>query len=322
MIKFLKYKIKKIQLTFFIFKLVVLFLIVLAIDFAVGNILGYFYFKQESGLQYRTTYSIEKTKAEVLVFGSSRANHHYSPEIFEKQLDLTFYNVGRDGSSILYHDAILKGILKRYIPKIVILDINQGEFAQNVESYDRLSSLLPYYKSHPEMDSIIELKSKYEKLKLLSSVYPYNSLLFTILLGNTELNKLRKGDNDGYIPLQNEWCRPVTLNRNEPNYLIDSLKVKYYQTFINECKHSKIQLFIVFSPIYLKYKYTDYSVVIGKTIAKKNNILFFDYTNDTTFINHANLFSDKEHLNDEGAKLFSKKIIEQINFTSIIKVSK
>ena len=50
------------------------FLIVFAGDFLIGKTLKYFYFKASSGLFQRTTYSIEKTEADILIFGSSRAN--------------------------------------------------------------------------------------------------------------------------------------------------------------------------------------------------------------------------------------------------------
>ena len=76
-------RIKKNPYKFFLLKLVVLFVIIFIFDYSVGNILRYFYFKQESGMPYRTTYSIEKTTADILIFGSSRANHHYHPDVFE-----------------------------------------------------------------------------------------------------------------------------------------------------------------------------------------------------------------------------------------------
>ncbi|MEI6752107.1 MAG: hypothetical protein WCK78_02970 [Paludibacter sp.] len=290
-------------------------------DFAIGNLLSYFYFKQESGLQYRTTYSIEKTTADVLIFGSSRANHHYKPEVFEKELNLNYYNVGRDGSSILYHYAVLNAILKRYIPKMIILDLNDSEFRQSQETYERLSSLLPYYRKHPEIRSIIELRSKYEKYKLYSSIYPYNSVLSTIIIGNTKRNKERKGDNLGYIPLNMTWTEEIKINNNEEKYPIDSLKVKMFLGFVTKCKSANIRLYVVFSPFYVKYIREDYSVKLAKEITKKYNIIFFDYSNDSTFITKKSFFADFGHLNDQGAKFFSKKIIEQIKKTSSIKAT-
>ena len=61
---------------------------------------------------------------------------------------------------------MLKGVLKRYSPKIIILDIVNKEFQKNADSYEKISPLLPYYNSHPEIRSIVQLRSRYEKHKL------------------------------------------------------------------------------------------------------------------------------------------------------------
>ncbi|OFX78034.1 MAG: hypothetical protein A2X12_07550 [Bacteroidetes bacterium GWE2_29_8] len=315
MIKILIYKIKKNPYKFFLVKLVVLFTIIFSLDFFIGNILGYFYFKQESGLQYRTTYSIEKTTADLLIFGSSRANHHYYPTLFEKRLNLSYYNVGRDGNFMFYHSAVLKGVLKRYSPKIIILDFIGKEFEENQNSYDRLSSLLPYYKTHPEMRSIIELKSKYERLKMPSFIYPYNSSIFTIAIGNTEFNKRRKGDIKGYIPLNKTLVGSIEIDSSSSKYEIDSIKIKAYESFIQDCKNSNVKLYIVCSPYFTSYNHSDYSLIIAKEIAKRNNIQFFDYSNDSTFLNKPQLFADISHLNEEGSKLFSNMLIDSIQKT-------
>lgn len=312
MIKTLINKIKINPIKYFFLKLVILFAIVFVLDFILGSILRYFYFKQESGIQYRTTYSIEKTKADILIFGSSRANHHYHPDVFENRMKLSYYNVGCDGSFIFYDLAVLKGVLKRYSPQIVILDFVSGEFEQNQDSYDRLSSLLPYYSSHPEMRSIINLKSKYEKIKMLSHIYPYNSSMFTIAVGNTEFNKKRRGDIKGYVPLTKIWNGPVQIDSSSSYYKIDSIKVNAYKTFIRDCIHSKVKLYIVCSPYLTKSIHTDYSISLGQEIAKKNNIEFFNFSEDSLFINNSKLFTDDAHLNDSGAIIFSNRLINRI----------
>lgn len=305
------HKIKKKQILFFFLKAILFLLLVIMIDVAIGNILSYYYFKQESGLQYRSTYSIEKTTAEILVFGSSRANHHYKPEVIEKELNLTYYNVGRDGSSILYHKAVLNAIKNRYLPKIIILDINEGEFKQNPTSYERMSSLLPYYKKHPEMRKIIELRSEYEKYKLYSSIYPYNSVISTIAIGNTEMNKKRKGDYLGYIPLNKTWNEEIKANNNSTKYEIDYLKLKMFESFIMECKQANINLYVVFSPFFVKFRNHDYSVELAKQMAHKYEIPFFDYTNNVDYFDN-NLFADFGHLNDKGAIVFTNELTKRI----------
>ncbi|HEX2936721.1 MAG TPA: hypothetical protein VHO72_15305 [Bacteroidales bacterium] len=313
MAKFSIQQIKKNPYRFFLLKLAIFLVIVIALDFAAGSVLRYFYFKQESGLLYRTTYSIEKTTADVLVIGSSRATYHYIPVTFEKELNLTFYNAGHIGSSILYHTAILKSVLTRYTPKIVILDFNANEISKMQYSYDQLSSLQPYYKSHPEIRSTVELRSKFEKLKMWSSIYPYNSSLFTIAIGNTEFNKKRRGDIQGFIPLTKVWNEPLQPDTQTINSDMDNYKIKAYETFIQLCKQSQIKLFIVCSPYFVKSKGENCSLKLAKEIAKRNNIAFFDHSTDTIFTHNQILFTDIDHLNENGAKIFSNMVRDDVS---------
>ncbi len=286
--------------------------IVLCTDFLIGSLLRYFYFKQQSGFQYRTTYSIEKTKAYLLIFGSSRANHHYHPDVFEKKMNLSFYNVGRDGGSIFYDYAVLQAILVRYCPKIVILDFERKEFEKNQENYDRISFLLPYYDTHPEIHSIIKLKGPYEQIKLLSKIYPFNSSIFTIAIGNTKMGGQRYREIKGYVPLTKEWVEALKSENTPSTNQLDSNKIRLYETFIRDCIKSKVKLYIVCSPYFVKSPNKDYSIIKGREIAGKYNIGFFDYSLDSLFSGNRSLYADVRHLSDDGAKKFSDLITDKI----------
>lgn len=303
---------KKNSTRAFFQRLFLLFTGVFILDFGIGTVLKFFYFKQESGAQYRTTFSIEKTDADILIFGSSRANHHYDPDIFEKGLGLSYYNAGRDGQFIFYHYAVLKAVLKRYSPKIVILDLSNNEFRKNKGAYDRLSALLPYYTEHPEIQEIVNLRGPYERLKNFSHIYPYNSLLFTIAVGNAEFNKKKKGDVKGYVALTKTYDSDILADTSSVIYEFDSLKVNAYRSFIKECANSKVKLYVVCSPYLIKSDHVDHSVRMAKEIAQENGIDFFDHSRDSVFLNNAKLFSDVAHLNREGAKVFSDILISRI----------
>ncbi len=305
-------KIKKSPYKYFALKCGIFFVIVFCLDFTIGNTLRYFYFKQQSGLEYRTTYSIEKTMAAVVVFGSSKANHHYQPNIFTRELNLSFYNAGRDGNFIFYHYAVLEGILKRYSPKIIILDFTRSEFSRDQNNYDRISALLPYYRTHKEMRNIIELKDPFEKIKLVSSIYPFNSLFLTIAAGNAQFNKTRMFDNKGYIPLMNEWLRSVATDTSSATYTIDSVTMNVYKSFIADCLRSKVSLYVICSPYFIKYAHTDSSIQLAQQIAKENGVPFLDYSENSTFIDNSKLFADPSHLNDNGAKIFSYMLADSI----------
>lgn len=324
MVKVTLVNIKNASFKFFLLKFGTFLAILFILDFLSGNILRYYYFKQDNGVEYQTTYSIEKTTADILVFGSSRANHHYQPDVFEEGLNLSFYNAGRDGEYIFYHYAILKSVLKRYSPKIIILDISHSEFMKSQERYDRLSSLLPYYETRPEMRPIIEMKSSWEKIKLLSSIYPFNSSIFTIAVGNTKFNKSRNVAFKGYVPLSKKWNMPILKDNDPPNYEIDSAEVSAYKSFIMDCTNSKVKLYVIYSPYFIKFSDKGKSISFAEEIAKNNKIEFLNYANDSNFISNPSLFADPSHLNEIGAKKFSSLIVNDIikKTTSLLKQTK
>ena len=272
----------------------------------------YYYFKQISGLYYRTTYAIDSTKADILVFGSSRANHHYVPEIFEDSLQMSFYNTGRDGNFLLFNYAVFKSTLSRYTPKIILFDVNTNELIKNEDDYDRLSSLLPYYKNHPEIRDIVNLRSPYEKTKLVSSIYPFNSMFLTIVIGNLELNKERKADRKGYLPLHDTLLTSVSLKYREGSKGVsDTIKIKALKEIIQICKEREIHLYFVNSPAYYKEGLADNLKEIECTFEKEKAV-YWSYSKDTLFIENPEYFQDIAHLNDNGAKVFTKLLVKRI----------
>lgn len=306
-------KMKSNKYLYFLAKLFLLFLIVFLLDFSFGKTLRHFYFKQESGLQYRTTYAMENTVADIIIFGSSRANHHYHPEVFEKKLPYEYYNAGRDGSYNLYHYSVFKSILKRHKPKMVILEFGKEEFKKTQVGYDRLSALLPYYKTHPEIREILDHKSDTEPLKLLvSEIYPFNSSIFTIAIGNASINKTRRGDIKGYVALDKTWNEPIKSVQPSPAYHMDSVSIWAYKSFLQECKSAGVILYVVTSPYFEKSNFLDSSMQLGKKIAEKYNVPFIDFSHDEKLISQPELFADHLHLNDKGARIFSEMVIDRI----------
>jgi hypothetical protein len=303
----------------FLLRFILILSVTILFDFGIGTILKFCYFHQKSGATYRTTYAFDSTKAEVLVFGSSRASHHYVPEIFEASLHCTFYNTGSDGNFILYNSAIFKGITKRYKPRMIIFDIIPDELEYSADSYDRLSSLLPYYYNHPEIRRIVNLRSRYEKIKLLSSIYPYNSLLVTIAIGQLEFNKKRKPDNKGYIPLCYKMKNvKLDTRQNEiikHDFCIDYNKVDALKEIISICKLKNIRLIFVKSPLFNFVHNSCYDLTFSK-LCSETDISYFNFSNEKEFLNQPAYFADRSHLNEDGAKEFSKLLVAKIQHSN------
>ena len=297
---------RKRDYRYYLIRVISFLVLVIVADKITGSILNYLYRGQKSGWDYETKYSIENAKADVLIFGASRAQQQYIPLSIEDSLHMTCYNVGRDGTPFFYHYAVLQGVLKRYTPKIIILDCEYGVLKNSSSSYDRLSCLLPLYKDHPEIRPVVELRSPFEKYKLLSRTYPYNSLIFKIAAGNLESSKAKNETIKGYLKLTRSLNEPIkTIDYTFDKYELDSLKVKMLQSFIDDCKQRNIKLFLICSPYYINSIGTDHSLEIVKEKAKENYLDYLDYSKDQYFERSPQLFDDTVHVNFTGAKIFS-----------------
>jgi hypothetical protein len=280
--------------------------VVFVLDFAIGRTLRHFYFREVAGFHYRTTYSMEKTNEEVLVFGASRANHHYVPSVFEDSLQLSFYNTGRDGNGIFYQAALLRSVLKRYTPKVIILDY-KGEFWKGPQEYDQMSSLVPYYRTHEEIRDLVELRGRWERVKLLSETYPFNSQALTIAIGNMDMNKQRNADTKGYVPLESDRAPALRVYTRGELYVVDSTKVNAFREFVVNARKSGAKVYVIYSPLYQKLALYQ-EVDICRQICEENNVPFLDFSRDKFWLERGNLFYDGVHLNHQGATLFSTMI--------------
>lgn len=294
-------------------RIILLIVIMFVLDQGIGAVLRHFFYAKRNGFDYRENVVINKTHADVLVFGSSRATYHYDTRLLQDSLHLSFYNAGRDLSYILYHYALLKCVLERYSPKLVILDTRPNEFEtfKYGENYDRLNVLLPFYFDHPEIREICHLRSRFERVKLLSAMYPYNSLILPELIELLPIAKYKKDDSDnGYIGKSGEWVGPKPEYGVEDN--IDSVSVIYYRKFIQTCKEKHIKLMIAYSPLYQRIdSQHNRMVALVKQICKENNLPLINYLDNKEFDN-PHYFFDGLHLNHTGADLYSTRIVPQI----------
>lgn len=280
------------------------------LDRITGTLLRHYYFTQHSGTMYRTTFSMESATPDIIIFGASRATHNYKPEVFERNLDMTCYNAGKDGTQILYHYAVLQSLLKRYTPKIIILDISFKDLLRADENYDWLSPLLPYYKKHPEIRPVVDLKSYFEKYKLVSASYPFNSAILTIIKSNG-MTSDEKGEK-GYVPFEKEWKGPLTPDVPRKPNKIDSVKLQYFEKFIEDCKNAHTRLYVMLSPLYIRFDNPPISLAAIREVCQHHNIPFYDYSGSIEFLTNPSLFHDRSHMNDKGATIYSEKVAKEI----------
>ena len=253
---------------------------------------------------------MNKANEQLIILGSSRANHHYVPTVFSDSLRVSAYNAGRDQQGILYHYCVLKNVLARKSTRLVILDLLPDEFAYNPTTYNALSELLPYYNSHKELRPIINMRSYFEEYKSLSSLYRYNSLISTIIVNNILTRK--DTSVQGYLPLGKKWKGSPKNVDVKPDDLLDSVKIKIFESFLSDAKNAGVKVFVFVSPRYEKTTTITSSIRKAKEICDRSSVVFNDFSQDKYFLERPDLFQNANHLNDTGAGLYSRQIASEI----------
>jgi hypothetical protein len=280
-------------------KFVSFLLIILVLDLTISSILNERFFNGQ-GKNTRINYTL-KQRNEVLIFGASRANHHYVPEIIQKQTGYSVYNAGEDSKNATYQLGLLNLIIEQYKPKLIIYEIS--DFSR---SFDRgTTELYPFYYKNRKIREIFNKRDHYSSIKFTMHLYAYNQKLYRLLIDSIFKSK---PDEDGYSPLfgtiRNEEISKIIREKSltdEPK--LDEITLLNFEEFIKICKENKIQLVFANSPLY--FGETAKFINIIDSLAKQNDIPFFDYYNDARFLKKKYLFKDAGHMNNEGAIIYS-----------------
>lgn len=304
----------------FLLRLLAFCVVLVLADRLLGFVFSKLYFSQRVGQYHQTTYAVDSARQDILIFGSSRAVRHYDTDSIAAATGLSTYNAGRDGQMIPYAAAVEAIALKRNRPKLVILDINCWELAENPGKYEKLTILLPYYAQHPELKPYLSEISPFETYKLFSKVYPFNSSIF-ILASNALFPASAKKDANGYLPLD-AVMTPAFLKEYKGNMEARYQKIKnkeekpdqkaigYYKKFLDATAAAQIPTLVVISPSVIKEPYILDNQEKEKQLVKEiatsyPQVTFLDYSADPRFYDHPEKFSDAFHLNRQGASEFS-----------------
>lgn len=288
----------------FMIKALALCALLFAVDRGVGAILKWMYFNQKGEDFCYTTKALDEQTCEMIVLGSSRARNHYNPDILADTLGMSCYNAGRSGCFLVYQSAQLDLILDRYTPKAIILEVTPYDMTAGEGDYDRLSGLLPY-QHHASFKKVICKKSPWEPYKCWSKIYPYNSRILKMV---KNLKDRGEFGSNGFQPLAGEWTEPIQ-KYGEKNP-IDVHKQKEMEHIIEICQQKGIQLVMITSPMFAHCEQTK-TLAITDSLCKANGIEYISFLNSPEYEN-GKLFQTSDHLNAQGAEIFSKDVAHRI----------
>lgn len=289
----------------FIFKIVIIGVLIIAVDFISGFVLNRIQEQCTGGDSGRIKYICQKDTSDILIFGSSRAHYHYNPKIFEDSLHLSCFNCGQNGMGAVYYYGLLKIICENHVPQMVIMDIFPPYDLEENDNSRYLYHLRPYYYHHG-IDSIFWSIDNNERYKMMSSLYRYNSRFGDII---HEFHQQPKLDQKGFLALNNT---PAHISKpiEKSEYSYDSLKLSYLEKIIQLCKSKNIKLFLTASPRYGFDSNRAFEPL--NAIIEKNKVPFLNYYSKKEFTEKVSFFANQDHLNTNGADAFTECLINDI----------
>jgi hypothetical protein len=286
--KFILYILKTLILTI---------VIAVALDF----IYTAFYLQSSNRGKIDHIYNSKNENFDVIILGSSRANNHFVAQMLEDK-GLKTFNYGMSGGHLFEADLLLKLMIERhYKIKNVILEADLS--LSNKHRSDGISTkFLPYLHTSETIKEHFEKENDFRELYYIPF---YRYIRFEIVIGFREMffhaihKKTAHLDNLGYYPLGKN------PNANMKNNIVNLKPLEhnlYYEEIKELCKIHKINLIAIMTPMCENTK--------GINYFDKVQQLYPEIHNYENVVVEDKYFSSCGHMNDTGARKFTKIIIE------------
>lgn len=296
-------------MTKFIARILVFFVVVAMIDIAFGYGMDYLFQNAKGGEIKETNNVCINNQYDIVVMGSSRAHHHYVPEILRDSLGMSCFNIGKNGNGIVLMYGFYKLIIDRYKPSLIIYDVSRFDIYEIAEDQKntRYISMLKPYSNRAGVDEIFKSLSWHEWIKTYSNLYRYNSVFFEIVRQYQYPSSFYE---DGYLKLEGSFeGNPKNMKSQYGEK--DALKLNLFNEFVSSTIENDISLVCVLSPCYGLDSSDAYDTI--KKVCKLNNIPFLDYYSSTTLSQQKEFFEDQTHMNDKGARVFTNEIVKALD---------
>ena len=295
----------------FLIHIAIFFAIVAVIDFSLGKLFYYLQSTKAGGRTGAEYYACKKSNEDIIIMGSSRASHHYVPEIITEKTGMSCFNAGQDGNGIILQYGRWKMISERYSPKVIIYDITPVfdlEQNDNMAYVDRLKPFCYNTSVKGYVASIFPM----ENIKLYSNMYRYNYKFIEMsfdCISKDDCFKL-----SGYLPENGHIREEVVrkpVKKTTTTIETDSVKLFYLEQLVKEACAKGTKVVFVVSPYWKGGYYSAEAYNHIWALANKYSIGFIDYT-DSDLCNNPDNFEDSMHLNEKGARTFTDDLFSRI----------
>nr|WP_314897202.1 hypothetical protein [uncultured Flavobacterium sp.] len=244
-------------------------------------------------------YNSKARDYDVVILGSSRANNHFVAPLFEEK-GLKTFNYGMSGGHLFESSLLLKLMVERgYTIKNVILEADLN-LSNEQQSESVASKFLPYIHDSKIIENHFSEQNHFWALYYIPF---YRYVTFEPRIGFREMYSTARNkpsnvlDHLGYYPLR---TKKGNMKNNLTN--LKPINNKYYEEIKQICKANNINLIAVMTPMCSNTKGLDYF--------QKVNKIYPEIHNYEGAVQGDQYFSSCGHLNDTGARLFTKRILK------------
>ena len=301
----------KTELTRFFREILITLILVLFADVSIGVVADRIMRKlpNYSGQLAKDNFRLHRLDTDIVIIGSSRGSHHYVTKQLNDSIDrycgrhYSLYNAAIDGKFANSNSCAAEAIIARYNPKLVVYDISEGQLRGDKVADIEFSS--PFYWTDTIVRRYLDNLGLREKLLMKSSLYRYNGKIFRIVFSFVQQVPV----DDGYEPLYGSKIDTLTTNKNTSEIKpLNTYSINNFENVLKKYSSVNVPLIIVCSP---SFKPNNNNLRL-KALCDKYNIPFIDMYDEAYFNNNPCLFSDRTHLNDDGAHVFTALFFEQL----------
>lgn len=284
----------------FVLYILGIFLLTAMIAVLLDGLYTYVFIQSKNRGKIETVFNSTAKKYDVVILGSSRANNHFVSQMFEDK-GLNTFNYGMSGGHLFEASLMLKLMIERkYEMKNLILEADLN-LSNDQESEGVAAKFLPYIHCSKAIKDHFLPEPNFNELYYIPF---YRYVKFDSKIGFREIYKIAVNektnalDNLGYYPLKKH------KNGNMKNNIVNLNPLphnKYYEEIKNICKKNNINFIAVMTPMCEN--------VVGMNYFDKVKKAYPEIHNYENVVIENKYFSSCGHMTDQGAKLFTARII-------------
>lgn len=295
-------------------KLILLALVLLIADFAVGKLDDYvFHLDSNSNPDYIT--NLIKMDDDMIIIGSSTASHHYIPTRIQDSLGLTVYNAGLDGAFFIFQNCAINYLVQQNPPRYILWEIDEDCLSDNMpqsREYQKMQELYPYYNNN-YIHNAIDGRDEWQKYRMLSKIYRDNSSMVNdVKIGILSLtHRLSRASTvfqdsiKGYKPLPSTGYDYPELETLKVDEYVNPMKIEILKNTIHSCKKSGVKIIFTSSPRHYNADLLSLQQARKlKQIASEEEIPYLIFYNYFPLAGKSSFFKDNDHLNSNGTEAY------------------